>query len=227
MRRPSTRLKIRDYQPAIEAGMAEQLKEVDAIANNPAPPTFENTFVPLEKSGRLLAARRRTFFGVVGANSNPELLKIRSIEAPKLAAHSDEILLNAKLFARIAAIYQQRNSLHLDPEALRLVEWRYLQFMHAGANLNDADKTELKKLNEQIATLSDDFQNKLLAATKDGALCNHRQSGARRTYRSADQRRCGSCQTAQSRGLRYSFAEHHAAARSGDAEQSRHAADDL
>jgi peptidyl-dipeptidase Dcp len=167
---PFDKIKDSDYQPAIEAGMAEQLKEVDAIANNPAPPTFENTFVPLEKSGRLLQRVAETFFGVVGANSNPELLKIRSDEAPKLAAHSDEILLNSKLFARISAVYQQRNSLHLDPEALRLVEWQYLQFTHAGANLNDADKTELKNLNQQIATLSDDFQNKLLEATKDGAF---------------------------------------------------------
>src|ERR1700678_3104503 len=77
---PFDKIKDSDYQPAIEAGMAEQLKEVDAIANNPAPPTFENTFVPLEKSGRLLQRVAETSFGVVGANSNPELLKIRSDE---------------------------------------------------------------------------------------------------------------------------------------------------
>jgi peptidyl-dipeptidase Dcp len=109
------------------------------------------------------------FFGVVSANSDPDLLKIRSIEAPKLAAFQDEIHLNSKLFQRIKTIYDQRQSLHLQSEGLRLVEWDYLQFVQAGANLNDADKTELKKLNEQIAVLQEDFQTKLLAATQAGA----------------------------------------------------------
>jgi len=163
------KIKDEDYQPAIEAGMAEQLKEVDAIAANPAPPTFENTIVALEKTGQLLQRVSETFFGVVAANSDPTLLKIRSIEAPKLAAHQDAIALNPKLFERVAAVYQQRKSLGLDPEALRLVEWDYDQFVHAGANLSDADKTKLKKLNEEIATLSDEFETKLLAATKNGA----------------------------------------------------------
>jgi peptidyl-dipeptidase Dcp len=163
------KIKDSDYQPAIEAGMAEELKEDEAIANNPAAPTFDNTIVALEKSGQLLTRVTAVFFGVVSANSNPELLKIRSIEAPKLAAHQDAIRLNTKLFQRVKAVYDQRQSLHLDPEQLRLVEWDYLQFVHAGANLSEADKTELKKLNEQIAVLQEDFQSKLLAATQAGA----------------------------------------------------------
>jgi peptidyl-dipeptidase Dcp len=118
---PFDKIKDDDYQPAIEAGMAEQLKEVQAIADNPAPPTFDNTIVALEKSGQLLDRSSRVLFGVVAANSNPTLLKIRSIEAPKLAAHQDAILLNTKLFQRVKAVYDQRKSLHLDPEALRLV----------------------------------------------------------------------------------------------------------
>ncbi len=166
---PFDKIKDSDYQPAIEAGMAEQLKEVEVIANNPAAPTFENTIVAMEKSGQLLNRATETFFNVVGANSDPKLLEIRSAVAPKLAAHQDAITLNPKLFARVAAIYQQRKSLNLDPEALRLVEWDYNQFVHAGANLSEADKTELKKLNQQIATLSDEFETKLLAATKAGA----------------------------------------------------------
>jgi len=166
---PFDKIKDEDYQPAIEAGMAEQLKEVQAIADNLEPPTFENTIVALEKSGLLLQRVLETFGGVVGANSNPALLKVRSIEAPKLAAHGDAIRLNSKLFERIAAVYKQRSTLQLDPEALRLVEWDYTQFVHAGANLSDADKVELKKLNEQIAVLSEDFETKLLEATKNGA----------------------------------------------------------
>jgi len=158
-----------DYQPAIEAGMAEQIKEVDAIANNPAPPTFENTLVALEKTGQLFDRVMAVFRGVTGANTDPELQRVRSIEAPKLAALRDTIYLNPQLFARVKAVYEQRASLKLDPESLRLVEYDYKEFVHAGAALSDTDKAKLKKLNEEEATLSNDFILKLLAATKAGA----------------------------------------------------------
>ena len=167
---PFDKIKDEDYQPAMEAGMAEERKEIDAIANNPAPPTFENTIVAMEKSGQLLRRVQAAFFSVSAANTNPALQKIRSIEAPKLAAHQDAIHLDAKLFQRVATIYKQRASLKLNPESLRLVEYTYDQFVHAGANLSEADKTELKKLNEELATLSNAFSTKLLAATKDGAF---------------------------------------------------------
>jgi peptidyl-dipeptidase Dcp len=166
---PFDKIKDEDYQPAMEAGMAEERKEIDAIANNPAPPTFENTIVAMEKSGQLLQRVQSAFFSVSAANTNPALQKVRSIEAPKLAAHQDAIHLDAKLFQRVSTIYQERASLKLNPESLRLVEHTYDQFVHAGANLSEADKTELKKLNEELATLSNAFSTKLLAATKDGA----------------------------------------------------------
>ena len=166
---PFDKIKDEDYQPAIEAGMAEERNEIQAIADNPAPPTFENTMVAMEKSGQLLRRAKEAFFAVEGANTNPTLQKVRSIEAPKLAAHRDAIYLDPKLFQRVAAIYQQRNSLQLDPESLRLVEYYYDEFVHAGARLSDADKTELKKLNEEVATLANAFSAKLLAATKEGA----------------------------------------------------------
>jgi peptidyl-dipeptidase Dcp len=166
---PFDKIKDEDYQPAMEAGMVTQLKEVEAIANNPAPPTFENTIVAMEKSGQLLQRSTTIFFAVVGANSDPTLLKVRSEVAPKLAAHEDAIYLNPRLFERIAAVYNQRKSLNLDPESLRLVEWDYEQFVRAGAKLSEADKTELKKLNEQLATLSTEFETKLLQATRNGA----------------------------------------------------------
>jgi len=167
---PFDKIKDSDYQPAIEAGMAEQLKEVQAIANNPAPPTFDNTLVALEKSGRLLTRAASAFFAVAGANTNPTLLKIRSEVAPKLAAHRDAVFLDAKLFQRVNTLYQQRDSLKLDPESQRLLKYYYDEFVHAGANLSEADKTKLKKLNEELAGLSDTFESKLLAATKDGAF---------------------------------------------------------
>ena len=124
----------------------------------------------MEKSGQLLSRAAATFFAVVSANTNPTLQKVRQAEAPKLAAHQDAIYLDPKLFQRVATIYKERQSLKLNPEQLRLVERTYEEFVHAGANLSEADKTELKKLNEELATLSNTFSNKLLAATKDAAF---------------------------------------------------------
>ena len=166
---PFNKIKDTDYQPAIEAGMAEQLKEIEAIANDPAPATFGNTLVAMEKTGQLYDRTLAAFSAVTGANTNPFLQRVRSELAPKQAAHADAIYLNAKLFRRISAIYEQRQSLHLDSESLRLLEVAYDEFVRAGANLPDTEKVELKKLNEQISKLSNDFSNKLLAATKDGA----------------------------------------------------------
>ena len=166
---PFDKIKDGDYQPAIDAGMAEERKQVQAIADNPAPPTFENTIVAMEKGGRLLRRVGAVFFAVTSANTNPVLQKVRSDEAPKLAAHRDAIYLDAKLFQRVATIYKERDTLKLDPESLRLVKYYYDEFVHAGANLSEADKTELKKLNQELATLSNTFSTKLLAATKDAA----------------------------------------------------------
>ncbi len=163
------KIKDSDYQPAIEAGIAQMLDETRAIADNPAPPTFENTIVAKEKTGQLLDRVMNVFLGVTGANTNPDLQKIRSLEMPKLAAARDEVYLNPKLFQRVSKIYDQRHSLKLDPESLRLVEYDYLEFVHAGAQLSDADKAELKKLNEEEANLSAAFTTKLLAATKNAA----------------------------------------------------------
>jgi peptidyl-dipeptidase Dcp len=167
---PFDKIKDSDYQPAIEAGMTQQRAEVRAIADNPAPPTFENTIVAMEKSGRLFNRVMQVFGGVTGANLSPELQKVQEIEAPKLAAHHDAVFLDTKLFQRVDAIYKQRDSLGLDAEALRLVQFYYDQFLHAGAKLSDADKAELKKLNEEESTLSNAFNTKLLAATKEGAF---------------------------------------------------------
>jgi peptidyl-dipeptidase Dcp len=166
---PFDKIKDEDYQPAIEAGMAEELREMNAIAENPAPATFENTLVAMEKAGKLLDRSRAAFSAVSGANTNSLLQKVQTEEAPKLAAHRDAIYLNSKLFARVRTVYERRTSLSLDAESLRLVEVVYDRFVHSGANLSDADKTELKQLNEETSKLSNSFNNWLLAATKAGA----------------------------------------------------------
>jgi peptidyl-dipeptidase Dcp len=167
---PFDKIKDEDYLPALEAGIAQERAEIQAIADNPQAPTFENTFVAMEKSGRTLDRVRAVFGGVTEANTDPVLQSVKTVETPKFAALSDFIYLNEKLFARVAAVYKQRTELKLDPESLRLVQRVYDHFVHEGANLSESDKAELKKLNEELASLSDAFQKKLLAATKDGAF---------------------------------------------------------
>ncbi|WP_196062558.1 MULTISPECIES: peptidyl-dipeptidase Dcp [unclassified Serratia (in: enterobacteria)] len=159
-----------DYAPAIAAGIQQKLAEVEKIANNPAEPTFDNTFVALEKSGALLTRTMNVFGAMTSANTSDALQKLDEETSPKLAALDDAIMLNSKLFARIKAIYDRRDSLNLDAESLRLVEVTYKNYVLAGANLSDADKTQLKALNQEAATLSTQFTNKLLAASKNGAL---------------------------------------------------------
>jgi peptidyl-dipeptidase Dcp len=165
-----SKIKNADFQPAIEEGMKLQRAEVEKIANNPAAPTFENTIVAMEKTGAMLNRMMQVFGLLAGADTNPTLQKVQETEAPKLAAHQDAIFLNPKLFARIQKLYDQRATLKLDPESERLLEYDYQQFVHNGAKLSSADKAKLKHYNEQLSTLSAQFQNKLLAADKAGAL---------------------------------------------------------
>jgi peptidyl-dipeptidase Dcp len=165
---PFDRIQDRDYQPAIEAGMAQQLVEINRIADDPARPSFENTFVAMERSGRLLDRAWAAFNCVSEANTNPVLQDAKTALAPALAAHRDAIHLNAKLFARLTEVYQKRAALKLDPESLRLVEIEYDEFVHSGANLSAANKERLKKLNKEDSALADAFTKKLLAAAKAG-----------------------------------------------------------
>ena len=166
---PFDRIKDADFRPAFEAGMAEQRKEIETIDRDGAA-TFENTVVALEKSGQLLDRVSEVFFNLNASHTNPEILKIASEMAPKLAAHHDAIMLDSALFARIDSIYQKRAELQLDPESLQLLERTHLQFVRAGAKLAEADKTRLKQLNEQIASLTTQFQQNVLKATNDSAV---------------------------------------------------------
>jgi peptidyl-dipeptidase Dcp len=165
-----SKIKNSDYQPAFEEGIKQQLAETDQIANNPDAPTFENTFVAMEKSGALLRRVGGVFNLVAAANTNPDLQKLQEDIAPKLASTNDAIYLNTNLFKRVEAVYNTRARLNLDQESKRLVEYDYQKFQLAGANLSDADKTKLKDLNQEEASLSAKFSNQLLAAAKAGAL---------------------------------------------------------
>jgi peptidyl-dipeptidase Dcp len=165
-----SKIKDSDYLPAIMAGMAQQKREVSQIANNPAPPTFNNTLVPLERSGQLLERAILAFSAVNGADTNDTLQDIDSKTSPLLAAHQDFIFLNAKLFARVKTLHDQAASLSLNPEQAKLLDVYYKQFIKAGAQLSPEKQAQLKQMNERLSTLSTDFGQKLLAATKAGAV---------------------------------------------------------
>jgi len=167
---PFDKIRDADYKPALEEGMHQQLAEIDKIASDPAPATFDNTIVAMEKSGALLTRVSKVFFAIVQANTDDSLQNIQSEEAPKLAAHSDAIYLNDKLFQRVKAIYDNKENLHLNSVQKFLV-WRYyVDFVRAGALLSEPDKEKLRALNQEEAKLTTDFQNRLLAATKAGGL---------------------------------------------------------
>lgn len=164
------KIKDSDYLPAFEEGMRQQLAEIKQITDNTQPATFDNTLLPMEKSGAILDRVSRVFFSVVQADTNPERQKIQEDVVPKLAAHGDAIHLDAKLFARIKSIYDGRAEAGLDPEQLRVVEETYKGFVKSGAELSDTDKETLKQYNAEEATLANDFHNKLVAATAAGAV---------------------------------------------------------
>jgi peptidyl-dipeptidase Dcp len=165
---PFDKIKDADYEPAIEDGMKAQLAEVDAIANQSAAPTFDNTIVAMEKTGELLTRASKVFFAMTKSNTNDTLQQVEERLAPKLAAHQDSIYLNEKLFARVEAVYDHRQE--LDADSKYLVERYHHDFVHAGAKLVEADKAALRALNKEESSLSTAFEKALLAATKAGAL---------------------------------------------------------
>jgi peptidyl-dipeptidase Dcp len=159
---PFDKIKDGDFTPAMDAGMREQLKEIEPIANSSEKPTFENTVVALERTGRLLDRAEGIFSNLNACNTNPALQKIETEMAPKLAAHRDAIHLNGKLFARVKELYDNRDKLGLDPESAYLLERYYKDFVRAGAKLSDSDKEKLKKINAELATLQTQFEQKVL-----------------------------------------------------------------
>jgi peptidyl-dipeptidase Dcp len=167
---PFDKVKVEHFQPALEAAMAEQLAEVDKIANDPAPPTFENTLAALERSGRTLD-RVGTVFGVYsGTMSTPDFQKVEEEMAPKLAAFSDQITQNEKLFQRIAAVYEARDAAKLTPEQKRMAWLDYTNFVRAGARLDPAAKKRLSEINQRLAALYTKFSQNLLADEADYVL---------------------------------------------------------
>ena len=167
---PFDRIRDADYRPAFEAGMDEQLGEVSAIAHNSAPPTFANTILALERAGRLLDRVETTFSNLNACNTDPQMQQIDTDMAPRLTAQRDAIHLNAALWSRVDALYNRRESLHLDPESLQLLTRYHTLFVRAGARLSAAQQARLKDLNKQISALTTRFKQNVLKATADGAV---------------------------------------------------------
>ena len=160
---PFGAVKVADFEAALEAGMAEQLRAIDAIAADPAPATFENTLAALERSGRTLDRVAR-IFGIWGSSlSTPEYQAVELAMAPRLAAFGDKITQNEKLFARIAAVYQARQASGLDAEQQRLAWLQYTTFVRAGARLDAAAKKRVAAINERLATLFTTFSQRILS----------------------------------------------------------------
>jgi peptidyl-dipeptidase Dcp len=167
---PFDRIKDSDYQPAIEEGMRQELAEIATIANSSEPPTFTNTIEAMERTGTLLTRVVKVFSALSGSNTNDTIQKVEAEVSPKLAAHDDAIHLDPKLFARVKAVYDARESSGLSAEQKFLVERDYRDFVRAGALLNETDKVTLRKLNQEESTLSTQFREKLLADTAASAI---------------------------------------------------------
>ncbi|MGL4727070.1 MAG: peptidyl-dipeptidase Dcp [Scandinavium sp.] len=158
------------YRPAFDEGVKRKREEIAAIADNPQPASFENTFVALEKSGALLGRVTSVFFAMAAAHTNDALQKLDEEFSSELAALANDIYLNDKLFARVDNIWHQRETAGLDAESLRLVELTHQHFILAGAKLTPSQKEALRALNTEAATLSSQFQQRLLGAAKNGGL---------------------------------------------------------
>jgi peptidyl-dipeptidase Dcp len=175
-RPPFDKVKVELFKPALEASMAEALAEVDRIANDPAPPNFENTLAALERAGRTLD-RVSNIFGVYSSTmSTPDFQKVEEEMAPRLAAFSDQITQNEKLFKRIAAVYDARESSKLTPEQKRLAWYNYTNFVRAGAKLDATAKKRTSEINQRLASLYTKFSQNLLADETDYVLFLDKES---------------------------------------------------
>ena len=165
---PFKKIKDEHYMPAFNQGMKEQLEEIGSITNNLESPSFENTIVELERTGKTLDKVSNVFFNLNSSNTNDQMDAIAKEISPKLSAHRDNIFLNRKLFERVKTIYEQKNNLDLNTEQKRLVEETYKYFIRSGAQLNSTSMRELTAINQELSSLSVQFDQNLLKETNEG-----------------------------------------------------------
>ncbi len=167
---PFDQIRDEHYLPAFEKGMAEHLREIETIASNPEAPTFENTIVAMERSGLLLARVSTVFGALSGAHTNDAIKKIDVEISPRLSAHNDTVNLNAALYQRVKTLHGKRKALNLDAGSARLLDEYHTNFVRAGARLSEGEKTQLRAINEELASLTTQFQQNLLEDTNQSAL---------------------------------------------------------
>jgi len=167
---PFADIKEAHYLPAFQAGMDQHKKEIEAIIDDPAAPTFANTIEALERSGELLTKVGNVFYNLTSADTNDDMQKIEGTVAPLLAKHQDDINLNPKLFERVKAVHAQKDALGLNPEQARLLDKYYKNFVRGGANLDDVKKAEFRKINEELSVLTQKFGENVLKEDNNFAL---------------------------------------------------------
>ena len=167
---PFAEIRPEHFLPAFEKAFAEHTAEIESIKNDPAAPSFENTITAQERSGKLLSKVAAVFYDLVSANSNPELLKLETDVALKMARHWNPISMDARLFARVSALRDQAASLNLTPEQARLLERNWTSFHRAGAGLSEAAKARTAQINERLAHLSTAFSHHLLGDEQDWTM---------------------------------------------------------
>lgn len=167
---PFDRIRDEHFAPAFEQGLAEHANEVEAIAANPEPPTFDNTLVALERAGQLLSRVSLVFHNLTSSHTNPVLQQLEEELAPRLAAHRDSIYLNRRLYERVRDLYERRDQLDLDPESAWLLERYHVSFVRAGALLSEPEQERLRELNQRLSWLLATFGNRLRSDTNDLAV---------------------------------------------------------
>jgi peptidyl-dipeptidase Dcp len=163
-------IKTEHYMPAFEEGMKQHTKEIDGIVNNPKAPTFENTIVALEKAGKLLSKVGSPFYNMLGAETNDELQFIAQKVSPLMTEHTNAIRLNEKLFARVKAVYDQKDKLKLNSEQAMLLQNTYDGFANNGANLSEADKAIYRELSKELSMLTLQYGQNVLKETNKYSL---------------------------------------------------------
>ena len=164
---PFSEITIGNYREGMLLGMEEQKTEIEAIVNNSEAPTFENTIVALDQCGKLLRKVRGTFSPLSSSNSTEDMRALQKEMSPLFSAHNDDIYLNEKLFARVKAVYDSRESLTLTPEQAKILENIYKRFVNSGANLTEEQKRRLREINKELSMLQLTFSQNLLHETNN------------------------------------------------------------
>jgi peptidyl-dipeptidase Dcp len=167
---PFEKIEFSHYAPAFEAGMQEQLKEIEKITSNEEKPSFENTIVELERTGKILDKVSNVFFNLLGSNTNDDMDQLAVDISPKLSAHGDSILLNKELFDRVEAVHQLKSDLNLNIEQNRLLDETYKRFVRSGANLDENGMKRLTAINQSLSSLSVNFDQNVLKETNGFSL---------------------------------------------------------